>query len=271
MKTLARMKGRQGGEGERFARLTQSLLECEAIKTLPHAAFKILTILAVGARGSRFGDRKDRGRNGVQAITDTYARRFGIASRDTVYRALDELLKRELIVRTRKGSTNRLSFALYAVAWLPITHRDGQPLDTPEPAPEGYLMWHSNGSDGKRKPPERKNLPSDDRTESYPMTGQDKADCRPIVSTSDPNCRPIVGNTLRILDRTSESSPRFPSHSQGSKSRAVEKLRSQVRALHGQLPHLTAADHARALKIADVQMIQTILAELQGNDHANDK
>src|SRR5437868_6774206 len=89
--------------GERFARLTENLLECPAVKTLPHAAFKVLTILALGARPPAFVDRKDLGRNGTQAITDSYARKYGFNSRDTVYRSLRELLGRQLIVVTRQG------------------------------------------------------------------------------------------------------------------------------------------------------------------------
>ena len=131
MMTLARSKGRLG-DGERFARLTQSLLECEAVRTLPAAAFKLLAIFALGAYPPGFDPRRDKGRNGVQAVTDKYAKRFGFNSRDTVYRSIKTLTERGLIIKTRDGWRSKTHFALYAVAWLPITHRDGQPLDVPE-------------------------------------------------------------------------------------------------------------------------------------------
>ena len=185
-------KARHGGEKERFARLTASLLESPAICTLPHPAFKVLTILALGARPGRSGDRKDKGRNGIQAVTASFAKRYGLHSRDVVYRALRELVERQLIICTREGWRSKSHFALYAVSWLPITHRDGQPLDTPEPAPDGHLMWQPNA----RK---KMNLPSVSRTQSRPPHGHDDSISRPSHGFSEPTCRPSDGNTLRVL------------------------------------------------------------------------
>ena len=194
-----RAKGRFGGDGERFARLTDSLLQCEAVRTLPPRAFHVLTILTVGARGPRAGYHSDHGHNGVQAVTDTYARRYGINSRDTVYRSIRELIERQLIVRTREGWRSKDHFATYAVAWLPITHRDGQPLDRAEPAPNGFWDWQPTAPKPKKTMPSRKNLPSDGRTQSRPRNGHDQVICRPTMSRDETNCPPMVGNTLRVL------------------------------------------------------------------------
>lgn len=213
LQTGAVMKSRAGRDAERFARMTDSLLQCPAVATLSHAAFRVLTILTIGARPPGPNRKKDLGRNGIQAITDTHARKFGFTSRDTVYRALHELLERGLIIKTREGHKNKTHFALYAVAWLPVTHRDGRPLDFPEPAPCGYLRWSPPKKPKKRMPnrwlPEpapnladrKPNLeqPSDSRTQSCPINGHDENVCRPTNASNFQNCRPIVGNTLRIL------------------------------------------------------------------------
>jgi hypothetical protein len=199
---------------ERFARLTQSLLESEAVATLPYPAFKLLAMLALGAWAPGADTRQDKGRNGVQAITDSYARRFGFNSRDTVYRMLAVLLERGLIIETRKGWKSKTHFALYAVAWLPITHRDGQPLDTPERANDSWRTWKAAVIKAKKKMPKRKPkteiLQSDGRTQTCPTVGHDEVICHPTVSTSSSICRPTVGNTLRTLGGTSSANDSTP-------------------------------------------------------------
>jgi hypothetical protein len=177
-------KQRPRGDGERFARLTQSLLESEAVRTLPPTAFKLLTLLALGARPPGLDPRKDGGRNGVQAVTFTYAQRFGFTSKDTLNRGLQVLIERGLVIKTRDGWKSKNHFALYAVAWLPITHRDGEPLDVAEPARNGWRTWKQSspivGHDGAST---TKNLQPDGRAQTSPIVGQDQAGLCPIVST----------------------------------------------------------------------------------------
>jgi len=195
---------KKSSEGERFARLTQELLKSEAHRTLPYAARALLVLLAVGARPPNpMKGRNDKGNNGTQAITDKHARQYGFSSRDTVYRSLGELEARGLIVKTRDGWRSKTHFALYAVGWLPITHRDGLPLDVPESAPDKWRTWTDPRPKAKKKMPSdgrtsSVNLPSDSRTQSRPIDGQDRSICRPIVSRDEPICRPMVGNTLDI-------------------------------------------------------------------------
>jgi hypothetical protein len=208
VRTLARAKGRRG-DGEQFARLSQSLLESEAVRTLPAAAFKLLAILTLGARPPGI-DGRDKGSNGVQAVTDSYARRFGFNSRDTVYRSLKTLTERGLIIKTRVGWRSKAHFALYAVAWLPITHRDGQPLDVPERPTDS--AWAQTTAKAKKRTPRPSRpiaghdaatsmeiLPSDNRTATHPTVGHDEPIYRPMLSRDEPICRPMVGNTLRVL------------------------------------------------------------------------
>jgi hypothetical protein len=180
------VSGRRRSDSERFARIPDSLLQSPAVTSLSHAAFRVLVILAMGARPPGIVKDKDPGRNGVQAITDSHACKYGLNSRATVYRALDELLERHLIVKTRDGHKSKSHFALYAVEWLPITHRDGEVLGQAEAAPMQYLEW---------KDPERKRqqkcrpltghdaveMPSCERTQSRPVNGRDASVCRPLM------------------------------------------------------------------------------------------
>jgi hypothetical protein len=142
-------------------------MQSPAVMSLSHAAFRVLCVFAIGARPPGIIKDKDPGRNGVQAITDSHARKYGLNSRDTVYRSLAELMERGLIVKTRDGHRSKSHFATFGVTWLPLTHRDGQPLGQIEPASMAFMKWQ--GSETKRKcrpinghdPLE---MPSDDRT-----------------------------------------------------------------------------------------------------------
>jgi hypothetical protein len=131
-RTRERVKGRRGGEGERFAYMPESVLQSPALATAPHAAFRILAILLVG---------KSKDRNGLMMCSETYAAKFGINSRETVSRCLADLEARGLIERTRRVQRFRKAATLWACTWWPIAYRDGEPLQVPEPASHRYLQW----------------------------------------------------------------------------------------------------------------------------------
>lgn len=194
-------------DGERFARLTQSLLESEAVATLPPTAFKLLTVLALGVRPPGLDPRKDKGNNGAQAVTYSYARRFGFTSKDTLQRGLQTLIERGLVIKTRDGWKSKNHFALYAVAWLPITHRDGQPLDTPEKSLDAWRTWKAESSPttGHDRKAAAVNLRPDYRDQSGPTTGQDGALSGPIVSARCQLSSPTTGHTLRTLGSVSNT------------------------------------------------------------------
>ena len=136
--------------GEQFARIPLSVLESEACKSLPHAAFKVLTILVVG---------NPEERNGTLALTDSYAKRFGITSRETRHRCLQELTERGFIVCTRQGMKMRKLPSLWAVTWWPIFNLEGQPLNPPKDPTHAYLRWCP------------KNSHTDGRCEVTPVVG----------------------------------------------------------------------------------------------------
>jgi hypothetical protein len=184
------MRGRIGGESDRFAMIPLSVMQCEAATTIGHAAFRILAILATQYTGHN---------NGTLALTERFARSFGFRGRDTIYRSLRELESRNLIVCTRRGIRVKNVFTLYALGWRDIDFREGKRLETPEPCKKSlWLNWRcpatriSSGKTG---------IHTDDRDSLIPTVGNDGRDFIPIRAGSNSGCVPAIGNTLRISPR----------------------------------------------------------------------
>ncbi len=156
-------------EKEHFARIPESVMTSEALRTAPHAALRVLAILLMG---------KARERNGTMMCTDSYAEKFGMTSRETVYRSLRSLEERGVIVRTRQGMRLRKIPTLWAVTWWPIHYRDGQPLEFPEAATHAYLKWKNTPIIGVKsasnqidQPDRSAELHTDSRGTVTPMAG----------------------------------------------------------------------------------------------------
>jgi hypothetical protein len=207
-------RSKDGRCAEPFARIPDSVMRSDAVKTLNHAAFKVLAILALQYRASN---------NGTLALTEAYARDFGLSGRDTLYRSLRELKDRGLIVQTREGFKSKTMFTLWALGWEAITHRDGKPLDVPEPKNHRWQAWtmpekpkkrtHRRGkaapmigTDGKpTSDPKRAQsvshsaeVQTDSRECSVPTIGKDEAVSVPIVFDRSPISVPTNGNTSRV-------------------------------------------------------------------------
>jgi hypothetical protein len=143
----SRATGRRGAAGERFALIPASVLRSEAVRTLNHAYLRVLLILAVQYSGSN---------NGSLACTPRFAEQFGLRGRDTVYKALRELVARGLIVHTRQGIKQKDVFSLYALAWQPVHCRDGAKLLHPEPRDnERWTSWRRSSSPAPSSSPAR--------------------------------------------------------------------------------------------------------------------
>lgn len=151
-----------------------------SVTTLPHAAFRVLTIFAAGYNGKN---------NGTLACTDVWMRRFGIASRDTVYSSIALLIERGLIEVTRPGIKHRKMPTLYAIAWQPVHHRNGQLLGRCTSPTHAYKQWNAPERAKKKVPDRRKNKPagfqSDGRTSLSPMVGLQSGDFSPISPTKE--------------------------------------------------------------------------------------
>ncbi|MEX1084367.1 MAG: hypothetical protein WEC76_00760 [Steroidobacteraceae bacterium] len=172
------------------------MLESAAVKTLPHAAFKILVLLAAQFLGDN---------NGTMAMTELYARRFGFKGRNTIYRSLVELEARGLIVQTRRGVKSKTHFSLYALNWRPINNHNGQPLAVPQMPSRSWQSWTCEsfpavGNDAK-------NLQPHGGESSLPTMGNDEPGYVPIPAENGPGSFPMVGNTSRILERGERGRP----------------------------------------------------------------
>lgn len=141
---------RPGGPGERFARIPASVMRSEAVKTLNHAHFRVMVILA----GQYYGTN-----NGALACTPRYVEQFGLRGRDTVYRALRALVERGLVVPTRQGIKQKNVFSLYALGWANIDCRDGQKLPRPERCDnERWLTWRPSAPPARGRNSDRRSV-----------------------------------------------------------------------------------------------------------------
>ena len=121
----------------RFAMLPLTVLDTAAVKTLSHAAFRILVLMAAQYNG---------GNNGALGITRIQAAVNGIGSHHTLYSALRTLEERGLIEQTYPASRVPPRPTMYALTWRSIddtswsrstriaahTYRDWQPPRKPK-------------------------------------------------------------------------------------------------------------------------------------------
>jgi hypothetical protein len=87
------------------------VLESQAVSTLPHAAFRVLVLLAAEFTGYN---------NGALGITASQAAQTGIRSDKTLYRSLHELEQRQLILMTYPASRVPPRPTMWALTWLPL-------------------------------------------------------------------------------------------------------------------------------------------------------
>ena len=112
------MTGRSEAPGTYFA-VPHALHDSEDFRLLSGCALKILFGLIRQYRGHNNGDL---------SASFTQAKLWGINSKTTLAKALDELQERNLILRTREGRFINPGgrCALYALTWKPIDECDGK-------------------------------------------------------------------------------------------------------------------------------------------------
>lgn len=112
-----RVKGRK--TKGRFLALPVSVVDSQDYKSLSGNAVKLLMALLYQYRGKNNGD-----------LSASYSimRDMGFVSKDTLQRAKNELLEKQLIIQTREGRFINPGgvCALYALAWLPIDECGGK-------------------------------------------------------------------------------------------------------------------------------------------------
>ncbi len=101
-----------------YAAIEHRVIDSDAYADLTYSARSLLLLIA---------RQLTKGNNGHLQATYSYMRRFGL-SKNTLGRAIRELISHGMIYRTRSGGYQQ-GAAQYAVTWLPIINRQGLFLD----------------------------------------------------------------------------------------------------------------------------------------------
>lgn len=141
-RTLRKTKGNGKGAAPPFVMLDRAMLSSPGFRALSFAAQAVLLQLMAQYNGRNNGDL---------SATRTMAKEWGIASDNTLRRALSELEEGGWILQTRSSVFSRdgARCALYAVGWLPIHECPGKDLEVePTRAPPRPLptLFRSNSS-----------------------------------------------------------------------------------------------------------------------------
>ncbi|WP_329006400.1 hypothetical protein [Pseudomonas aeruginosa] len=125
-RTLRKSKGRN--PAGTFAALPHVVMDSEDFRSLSGGALKVLLGLLRQYRGVNNGDL---------SATFASASEWGIGSKATLAKALEELQERNLIIRTREGRFIKPGgcCALYALTWRLIDPCDGKIEVSPTTAP----------------------------------------------------------------------------------------------------------------------------------------
>jgi len=120
-----RAKGRR--ESGSFIAMPHAILESQTYAKLGAPAVKLMLDLYGQYKGSNNGDF---------AMAWSMMQKRGWRSKDTLYRARNELLENGFIVQTRQGGKHQCS--LYAVTWQPIDDCMGKLEHPPTRVALGY-------------------------------------------------------------------------------------------------------------------------------------
>jgi len=116
--------------GGRFARLPLTVLGHDSVKSLSHAEFRVLVLLAAEFNGRN---------NGALGITRKQAAENGVGSGHTLYKALRTLEERGLIAQTYPASRVPPRPTMFALTWL--SHDDTQWSQSSRVASHSYRHW----------------------------------------------------------------------------------------------------------------------------------
>ena len=115
----SRRKAKGRSDSGSFVAMPHAILESETYARLRAPAVKLMLDLYGQYKGSNNGDF---------AMAWSMMKKRGWRSKDTLYRARDELIDNGFVIQTRQGGKHQCS--LYAVTWQPIDECNGK-LDCP--------------------------------------------------------------------------------------------------------------------------------------------
>lgn len=113
-------KGRKDGN-KSYAGIPRHVMKTTDFRNLSGNAVRLLLWLAFNYYGKNNGDL---------SATHTQAKEWGLAGKDTLAKALKELMASRMITRTREGMFTNPGgkCALFALTWLPIDECPGKDL-----------------------------------------------------------------------------------------------------------------------------------------------
>ena len=116
------VKNTRMGSKRGYIAIPHMVMDSDDYRNLPPNAVKLLNALIYQYRGKNNGDL---------TAAFSYMQGFGFKSKETLTRAIKQLLEAKLIIRTRLGwFTNPGGrCALYALTWLPINECKGKRLE----------------------------------------------------------------------------------------------------------------------------------------------
>lgn len=114
-----RFKAKGRAEAGTFALIPHAVMDCKDFRSLSGRAMLILLCLVRQYRGKNNGDL---------SAEFSRVKEWGIGSKSTLAKALNELQERNLVIRTREGQFTNPGgrCALYALTWQPIDECAGK-------------------------------------------------------------------------------------------------------------------------------------------------
>jgi len=123
-KKRVKAKSRKSEGG--FLALPHAVTSSEDFRGLKGSTCKLLIAIASQYKG---------GNNGDLHATFSLAKKWGIGSESTLDKAINELIKKNLIIKTRQGFYRNRTCSLFAVTWQAINECNGKLDIAPTTAP----------------------------------------------------------------------------------------------------------------------------------------
>jgi hypothetical protein len=207
--------------GKHFAAIPVEVLTCDACRTLPNYAIRVLLAIAAQYRGNNNGDL---------ALTWSLALPFGVTCKAHLVKALTMLQERGLIAKTRQGGKRPMGPCLYALTWQPINDLNGKIDSGPTTAASNdWVKWTASSglpvdqsTENQRDYPQTSTglpvdqrsavtgLPADQRTPSIGTTSSPPSRISPEGAAGTDTAGAVV-----VLVPTSDSKARKPGRSNG--------------------------------------------------------
>lgn len=174
-----------------FSRIPHSVLDGQAFIGATNRAKALLFALMRQPNGSN---------NGRLQLTSKWLSEHGWPSAGMNVKARTELIERGLIVHTKRGGLN-IGADWYALTWLPITNYVGLDI-TASDYHQGAWGNCELKPTTRRKPPQKRDTPSDHRNSTIPTTGTVGNLAVPTTGTREAlfstSTVPTTGNNVSI-------------------------------------------------------------------------